>query len=266
VYLTEQQMPQQLAAWLSSITNNPVAVLAILNVFFLLIGLFLHSAAAIILVVPIVMPLVNKVGIDPVHFGLIVTLNLGIGQQTPPVASVLMASLLDRQGRHVEGHAREPALHRRAAGHIAAGDLCAGRADGPGRILLPMTDTILCTRDGANPSIATVTLNRPDKLNAMTRPMWQALGRQHARTVGRRLGALRAAAWCRRESLLARQRHRRVRHRTQQLRAGQGLWRGAARRAGRDRRMPPPDRGPDRGHLRRWRAGDRRAVRLAHLR
>jgi len=92
VYLTEQQMPQQLAAWISSLTDNRYAVLAILNAFFLLIGLFLHSAAAIILVVPIVMPLVNAVGIDPVHFGLIVTLNLGIGQQTPPVASVLMAS------------------------------------------------------------------------------------------------------------------------------------------------------------------------------
>ncbi len=92
VYLTEQQIPQHLAAWLSSITSDRYAVLAILNVFFLVIGLFLHSAAAIILVVPIVMPLVNAVGIDPVHFGLIVTLNLGIGQQTPPVASVLMAS------------------------------------------------------------------------------------------------------------------------------------------------------------------------------
>ncbi len=92
VYLTEQQIPQQLATWLSSITDNRYAVLGILNLFFLLIGLFLHSAAAIILVVPIVMPLVNAVGIDPVHFGLIVTLNLGIGQQTPPVASVLMAS------------------------------------------------------------------------------------------------------------------------------------------------------------------------------
>ncbi len=92
VYLTEQQMPQQLATWLSGITDNRYAVLGILNLFFLLIGLFLHSAAAIILVVPIVMPLVKAVGIDPVHFGLIVTLNLGIGQQTPPVASVLMAS------------------------------------------------------------------------------------------------------------------------------------------------------------------------------
>jgi TRAP-type C4-dicarboxylate transport system permease large subunit len=61
-------------------------------VLFLLLGMFLHSAAAIILVVPIVMPLVKSVGIDPVHFGLIVTINLGIGQQTPPVASVLMVA------------------------------------------------------------------------------------------------------------------------------------------------------------------------------
>jgi C4-dicarboxylate transporter, DctM subunit len=87
--LTEQQMPQQLASWIASLTDNKWAVLAILNIFFLVAGLFLHSAAAIILVVPIVMPLVKAVGIDPVHFGLIVTLNLGIGQQTPPVASVL---------------------------------------------------------------------------------------------------------------------------------------------------------------------------------
>ncbi len=90
--LTELQMPQQIAAWMTSLTDNKYAVLAMLNVFFLICGLFLHSAAAIILVVPIVLPLINAVGIDPVHFGLIVTLNLGIGQQTPPVASVLAAS------------------------------------------------------------------------------------------------------------------------------------------------------------------------------
>ncbi|MDX5362874.1 MAG: TRAP transporter large permease [Pseudazoarcus pumilus] len=90
--LTELQMPQQIAAWMTSLTDNKYYVLMMLNVFFLVCGLFLHSAAAIILVVPIVMPLVNAVGIDPVHFGLIVTLNLGIGQQTPPVASVLAAS------------------------------------------------------------------------------------------------------------------------------------------------------------------------------
>jgi C4-dicarboxylate transporter DctM subunit len=88
-YLTEIQAPQKLAHAITEITANKWMVLAILNVFFLLLGCFLHSAAAIILVVPVVMPLVKSVGIDPVHFGLIVTINLGIGQQTPPVASVL---------------------------------------------------------------------------------------------------------------------------------------------------------------------------------
>ena len=91
-YLTETQVPQRLAQSMIELTANRYLILAMLNLFFLAIGLFLHSAAAIILVVPIVMPLVNAVGIDPVHFGLVVTLNLGIGQQTPPVASVLVTA------------------------------------------------------------------------------------------------------------------------------------------------------------------------------
>jgi len=91
-YLTEAQAPQQLARSVSEFTKEPTVVLILLNLLFLLLGMFLHSAAAIILVVPVVMPLVNAVGIDPVHFGLIVTINLGIGQQTPPVASVLMVA------------------------------------------------------------------------------------------------------------------------------------------------------------------------------
>ncbi|HCY14676.1 MAG: C4-dicarboxylate ABC transporter permease [Curvibacter sp. GWA2_64_110] len=91
-YLTEVQAPQALAQAVSDFTSNKWVVLALLNVLFLFLGMFLHSAAAIILVIPIVMPLVRAVGIDPVHFGLIVTINLGIGQQTPPVASVLMVA------------------------------------------------------------------------------------------------------------------------------------------------------------------------------
>ena len=90
--LTELQIPQQLAQQIMDFTTNKYAVLGMLNLFFLIVGCFLHSAAAIILVVPIVMPLVHAVGIDPIHFGLVVTLNLGIGQQTPPVASVLITA------------------------------------------------------------------------------------------------------------------------------------------------------------------------------
>lgn len=91
-FLTRAQVPQQIAADLLAFTDNKFVILAILNVFFLVIGFFLHSAAAIILVVPIVIPLIQGAGIDPVHFGLVVTLNLAIGQQTPPVASVLITS------------------------------------------------------------------------------------------------------------------------------------------------------------------------------
>src|SRR5204863_9904834 len=91
-YLSEIQAPQKLAQAVANLTTNKWAVLALLNLLFLLLGMFLHSAAAIILVVPVVMPLVRSAGIDPVHFGPIVTVNLGIGQQTPPVASVLMVA------------------------------------------------------------------------------------------------------------------------------------------------------------------------------
>lgn len=91
-FLTRAQLPQMLASMIGDFTSNKYAVLALLNIFLLLIGMILHSAAAIILTVLIVMPLVMMVGIDPVHFGMIVTLNLAIGQQTPPVASVLMTA------------------------------------------------------------------------------------------------------------------------------------------------------------------------------
>lgn len=91
-FLTRAQIPQQLAESILSITTQQWAILLILNVFFLVVGFFLHSAAAIILVIPIVIPLITAAGIDPVHFGLVVTLNLAIGQQTPPVASVLITA------------------------------------------------------------------------------------------------------------------------------------------------------------------------------
>ncbi len=91
-FLTRAQLPQELAQQMLALTDNKYVILLILNVFFLVVGFFLHSVAAIILVIPIVVPLIEQAGIDPVHFGLVVTLNLAIGQQTPPVASVLITS------------------------------------------------------------------------------------------------------------------------------------------------------------------------------
>ncbi|ETA52293.1 TRAP transporter large permease [Ponticoccus alexandrii] len=92
LYLTETELPQRLAQGITGITTNPLAVLMIINVFLLFVGMVLHGAAAIILTVPIFMPLVNQLGIDPIQFGILLTLNIALGQQTPPVASVLVTA------------------------------------------------------------------------------------------------------------------------------------------------------------------------------
>ncbi|MEM7375313.1 MAG: TRAP transporter large permease [Bacteroidota bacterium] len=92
LYLTEAQLPQQLADSILTLTHNRYAVLLLLNLLLLGLGMLLHGAAAIILVVPMLMPLIHEVGIDPLHFGIVLTLNLAIGQQTPPVASVLITA------------------------------------------------------------------------------------------------------------------------------------------------------------------------------
>ncbi len=89
-YLTNQQIPQDIAQAILGISDNYWVVLLAINVFFLLAGTIVHGTPAILMLVPIFLPLANQLGIDPVHFGLIVTVNLGIGQQTPPVASVVL--------------------------------------------------------------------------------------------------------------------------------------------------------------------------------
>jgi tripartite ATP-independent transporter DctM subunit len=91
-FLTSEQIPQKFARMILETTSNKYLILFFLNIFFFVAGMFLHSAAAIILVVPIVMPLIRQIGVDPIHFGIIVTINLGVGQQTPPVATVLFTT------------------------------------------------------------------------------------------------------------------------------------------------------------------------------
>lgn len=91
-YLTNEGVPQQLAQAMLGLTTNKYLILLLLNFAFFVAGCFLHSAAAIILIVPIVLPLIKQLGVDPIHFGLMVTINLGVGQQTPPVATVLMTT------------------------------------------------------------------------------------------------------------------------------------------------------------------------------
>ncbi|MEH6452476.1 MAG: TRAP transporter large permease, partial [Psychromonas sp.] len=92
LFLTEQEVPQAMASGILSISDNKYVILMMLNLMLLVVGVFLHGAAAIILTVPIVLPLIHQLGIDPIHFGIMLALNISIGQQTPPVASVLITA------------------------------------------------------------------------------------------------------------------------------------------------------------------------------
>ena len=72
-----------------SITDNPLLILLLVNIFLLIVGCFMETIAAITILVPVLLPLMTKIGVDPVHFGLIMVLNLMIGLLTPPVGMVL---------------------------------------------------------------------------------------------------------------------------------------------------------------------------------
>ena len=82
-FLTRAQIPQDFARWILDMTTNQWVILAILNVFFLVIGFFLHSCGRNYFSGSDRYPLIQAAGIDPIHFGLVVTLNLALGQQAP---------------------------------------------------------------------------------------------------------------------------------------------------------------------------------------
>jgi tripartite ATP-independent transporter DctM subunit len=87
--ITTTKVTDQFADLVLSITDEPWAVLLLINVFLLIIGCFMETIAAITILVPVLLPLVTQIGVDPVHFGLIMVLNLMIGLLTPPVGMVL---------------------------------------------------------------------------------------------------------------------------------------------------------------------------------
>ena len=87
--LTTTQATEAVGAWVLSISSNPAVFLLLANVFLLFVGCFMETIAAITILVPVFMPIIAKLGIDPIHFGLVLVLNLMIGLLTPPVGMVL---------------------------------------------------------------------------------------------------------------------------------------------------------------------------------
>ena len=87
--LTRARIPQTLVTMISDMTSSPLVVLLLINVLFLIVGCFMDCNAAIMVMTPTLMPLVSAFGINPIHFGLIMVLNLMIGLLTPPVGMCL---------------------------------------------------------------------------------------------------------------------------------------------------------------------------------
>lgn len=88
-FMTHQQIPMMVSKLLTDNISSKIVLLLMINIIFLFLGTILDSTPAIILSVPILLPIAQSIGVDPVHFGLIATVNLAIGQSTPPVGLTL---------------------------------------------------------------------------------------------------------------------------------------------------------------------------------
>ncbi len=84
-----ENIPQSVSTYLLSLTNSPIVILLIINLVLLLVGTFMDMTPAVLIFTPIFLPVVVQMGVDPIHFGIILVLNLSIGLCTPPVGSVL---------------------------------------------------------------------------------------------------------------------------------------------------------------------------------
>ncbi len=87
--LTHLHVPQHAASSLVGITDNPIVLALLINLILLFLGCIMDMAPIILIAVPILLPIANSIGIDPIQFGIIVVLNCGIGLLTPPVGAVL---------------------------------------------------------------------------------------------------------------------------------------------------------------------------------
>ncbi len=87
--LAREQVTRSMGVWLTGLTENPLVFLLLLNVILILLGIFLEAAPVILVLGPILMPIAVGYGIDPIHLGVIMIINLMIGSLTPPVGAVL---------------------------------------------------------------------------------------------------------------------------------------------------------------------------------
>lgn len=86
-------IPQMISEMMLGITDNPILLLLIMNVFLLIVGTFMDITPAVLIFTPIFLPIVTSFGMDPIHFGIMIVMNLCVGNITPPVGSALFAGV-----------------------------------------------------------------------------------------------------------------------------------------------------------------------------
>lgn len=90
--ITNEQVPQRVSTYLIGLTRNPWMMLALINVLLLIVGTFIDTLSALIIFSPLFLPVTQALGINPVHFGLVVVVNLTIGMCTPPLGVCLFVA------------------------------------------------------------------------------------------------------------------------------------------------------------------------------
>ena len=90
-FVAVDQIPQRLIEWMATVTTSPYMILLLVNIFLLLLGIPMETAPALVIVTPVLAPIAAAVGIDPIHMGIVICLNLVLGLITPPVGAVLFA-------------------------------------------------------------------------------------------------------------------------------------------------------------------------------
>ena len=91
-YMTWEQIPAAIAEAMLALTTNPVLLLLLINLLLIVVGMFIEGSAALILLTPILVPVILEVGIDPVHFGIVMVLNLTIAGVTPPLGTLMFTA------------------------------------------------------------------------------------------------------------------------------------------------------------------------------
>ena len=91
--LSFENIPEMISSGILSLSDNKIVILLLINLTLLFVGIFMDMTPAVLIFTPIFLPIVTQLGIDPVHFGIIMILNLCIGLCTPPVGSVLFVGV-----------------------------------------------------------------------------------------------------------------------------------------------------------------------------